>query len=148
MLTSCPSSSMVLVHLLEDDAALDVDVGEATAAEDLAEQLEPAEQRLGVQRDLVERVVAAGLGVERAAERLDGVVERVGVGQPLGAAKQHVLEEVRQPVVRRRFVARADPRVHDDRDRVQVRQLDRDDGQPIRENVLVPRKKHAIWYHK
>ena len=58
-------------------------------------------QRLGVQRDLVERVVAPGLGVERAAERLDGVVERVRRRAAAGAAEQHVLEEVRQAVVAR-----------------------------------------------
>ena len=58
-----------------------------------------------MQRDLVERVVAPGLGVEGAAERLDGVIQRIGVGEARRAAEEHVLEEVRQAVVSDGLVA-------------------------------------------
>ena len=49
-----PVLVVVLVHLLEDDAALDVDVGKRRRGEDLGEQLEPLDQRLGMQRNLVQ----------------------------------------------------------------------------------------------
>ena len=71
MLTLRPAIVEVLEDLLEDDLAFELDVAERGRREQIAEDLQAARHLPRVQRDLVERVVAAGLGVQRPAELLD-----------------------------------------------------------------------------
>ena len=90
---------VVFVDLLEHQLALELDVGEPRAGQQLAEHVERRRGQRGVERELEQRVVAAGLGVQRRAQLLDRGVERERGRVALGAAEQHVLGEVRQPVV-------------------------------------------------
>ena len=90
---------VVLVDLLEDQRALELDLGESRAGQELAEQVDRGGYVRGLQRELEQRVIAAGLGVERGAEPLDRRVERERGRIALGPPKQHVLDEVRQAVV-------------------------------------------------
>ena len=71
-----PAIVEVLEDLLDDDLALEIDVAKRGRREQVAQDVEAARHLLRVQRDLVERVVAAGLGVQRAAQLLDRQVER------------------------------------------------------------------------
>jgi hypothetical protein len=48
---------------------------------------------------LEQAVIAAGLGMQRRAEPLDCGVERERGRIALGASKQHVLDEMREPIV-------------------------------------------------
>jgi hypothetical protein len=125
---------VVLGQLLEDELALQLEVGEQRPREQLAEELDAALQRAGHQRDLEQRVVAAGLGVERAAQRLEGEVDVVRRRVALGAAEQHVLHEVAEPVVLRALEPRAYLHVQDQTCGVEVRQLDGDHAQAIGEH--------------
>ena len=84
----------VFQDLLDDDLAFEVDVAERRRREQVAQDVQPARHLLRVQADLVERVVAPGLGVQRAAQLLDRQVQRERAGVAPRAAKQHVLEEM------------------------------------------------------
>ena len=105
---------VVLEDLLADDALLDLEIGEARRAEDFAQQLDRAEHLLGRDRHLVEGGVEAGLGVQRAADALDRDGEGGGVGVALGAAEDHVLDEVGEAAGAPGLVAGADAREHGD----------------------------------
>jgi hypothetical protein len=122
----------VLGQLLEDELALELEVGEQRPPEQLAEQLHADLDQAGHQRHLEQRVVAPGLGVERPAQRLDGEVDVVRGGVPLGAAEQHVLDEVAEPVVLGALQPRPHLHVQDETGSVEVRQLDGDDAQLAR----------------
>ena len=120
----------VLVEVLQDLLAHDLLLGcqapEGRLRGDLAEDAEARPDRLGREHDLVKHVVGVGRRVERAAEALDGAVERVRRRPALGAAKQHVLDQVAQAVGARGLVARAGAAVQDQRHPVQVGLLDGD----------------------
>jgi hypothetical protein len=85
---------VVLVELLEDELALELDVGELRARQQLAEDVDRGVDQLGLEGELEQRVIAAGLGVQRRTEPLDGGVERERRRVALRAAEQHVLGEV------------------------------------------------------
>src|SRR5205823_5787453 len=86
---------IVLVDLLEDELALELDIGESRTAEELPEQLDRRRHMDRLERELEQRIVAAGLGVQRRAEALDGSIQGERGRIALGAAKQHVLDEMR-----------------------------------------------------
>ena len=118
---------VVLVDLLEDQRALELDVVEARPREQFAEQRDGVADQLGLECELEQAVVAAGLGMERRAELLDGGVERERRRIALGTPKQHVLGEVRQPVVLGGLEPRADLDEHPAHRGVEVGQGDRGD---------------------
>ncbi len=128
-----PAVVEVLEDLFDDDLALELDVAKLRRAEEIAQDLHAALDVPRVERDLIERVVAPGLGVQRAAQLLDRAVERHRRRVERRAAKQHVLEEVRQAVGRALFVARAGAHIEADRRAVQVRRLDGHHPQPVRQ---------------
>ena len=111
----------------------------------------PLRQVLRLERELEQRVVAAGLGVERRAEPLDGGVERERGRVALGPAEQHVLDEVGQPVVG----GRLEPGAHLDEQRadrrVEVGERDRCHGKPVVEGRRLDASDRALirltmWY--
>ena len=122
----------VLEDFFEDDLPLELDVAQLGRPEKVAQDVHPAAQVPRVEPDLVERVVAAGLGVQRPAQLLDRQVQRVGRRVPLGPAEEHVLEEMREPVRLPPLVARAGPHVQVQRGRVQVRCFDDHQRQTVR----------------
>jgi hypothetical protein len=124
---------VVLVELLEDELALELEVGEARAGEQLAEELQSAIDQGRDQGDLEQRVIAAGLGVERAAQRLEGEVDVVRGRVPLGPAEQHVLDEVAESVVLRSLEPGPHLHVQDQACGVEVRQVDRHHAQAVRQ---------------
>ena len=130
----------ILQDLLEDDLSFELDVREAGRGEQIAHDLESARQFGRVKGNLVERVVAAGLGVERSSHALDRVVELEGVGEARGASKQHVLDKMRQTVCSTGLVAGAHPGIERDLGGVQVRSLDGDQA----EAVGKARAKHPV----
>ncbi len=93
-----PAVVEVFENLLDDDLALEIDVLELRRAEQIAEDLHPALKLPRVQRDLIERVVAPGLGVEGAAQLLDRQVQRERRRVARRPPEQHVLQKVRDPV--------------------------------------------------
>jgi hypothetical protein len=132
-----PALIQILGELLQDDLALELDLRQARRAQQLAQDLHPARDRLRLERDLVERVVASGLGVQRAAQLLDGEIQLVRAGQSLGPAEQHVLEEMGQPVVGRGLVARAHLGVHHQRGAMQMRELHGHDPKAVLQHILL-----------
>ncbi len=98
----------VLEELLSHDAALDLEVGEDRRADDLPEDADRFEDRLGRGGEDERAVVDAGRGVEARAEVLDPGRERVRGRKRRGPAVEHVLEEVREARRRRLLEARAD----------------------------------------
>ena len=93
-------------------------------AQRLAQDLEAARHLPRMQRDLVQRVIAAGLCVQRSAQLLYGEVQRERAGIAARSAEQHVFQEVRQPVRGRRLVSRPGAHVEADAGRVEVRRFD------------------------
>jgi hypothetical protein len=124
---------VILAHLLEDERALELDVAEPRPGQELGQDREALPHHVGGEAHREQRVVAAGLGVQGRAQRLDRGVERQRVGVPLGAAEQHVLDEVRQAAVLGRLEPRADLDERRHRHGVQVRQRDGRHPQPIAE---------------
>lgn len=90
---------VVLVDLLEDQGPLELDVGEPRAPDQLPEEADRRRDMLGLEGELEQGVVAAGLGVQGRAELLDGRVEGERGQVLLGPPEQHVLDEVGQAVV-------------------------------------------------
>ena len=115
---------VVLVELLEDELALELDVGETRTRQKLTEHVDRRVDQLGLEGELEQRVIAAGLGVQGRAQPLDGGVERERGRIALGAAEQHVLGEVREPVVVGDLEPRADLDEQRTHGRVQVGQRD------------------------
>ena len=90
-----PAVVEILEDLLDDDLALEIDVLELGRAEQIAQDLHPPLKLPRVQRDLVERVVASRLGVERAAQLFDGQVQRERRRVARRSPEQHVFQKVR-----------------------------------------------------
>jgi hypothetical protein len=122
---------VVLVDLLEDQGALELDIGESGPAHQLAEEPHRGGDVLHLEAELEQRVVAAGLGVELGAELLHGGVERERRGVLLGAPEQHVLDEVGQAVVGGRLEPRADLDEQGHDGRVEVGQGDCGHVEPV-----------------
>ena len=78
--------------------------GEERRDEELGEAVEALGERLVADLKLVVRVVAGGVGVAVAPVRLHEVAVGVRLRVLRGAEEQHVLEEVRHPLARRRVV--------------------------------------------
>ena len=81
-------------------------------AKHLCDELNRGRHRLGRERRLVDGGVHRGRRIECPAERLECEVLRVRGGVLLGAAKEHVLKQVRDACERERLVAR--PNAHSD----------------------------------
>jgi hypothetical protein len=94
----------VLEDLLDDNLPLEIDVPELRRREEITQDLHPALEVPRIERDLVERIVAPRLGVERAPQLLDRQVQRERrrvAGRP---SEQHVFQKMRQPIRRLRLV--------------------------------------------
>jgi hypothetical protein len=122
---------VVLVDLLEDQGALELDLREPRARQQLAEEHDAGRDVRRLECELEQRVVAAGLGLQRRAEVLDRGVEGERCRVLLGPAKQHVLDEVGQPVVLGGL--EPGPHLHEHRAhrRVEVGQCDCRHGQSV-----------------
>ena len=95
----------IVEDFLEHDGSFEIEVRESGRQEEVAQNAEGVPEIARVQRDLIEGVVASRLANEHSATLLDGAVERERVGVARAPAKQHVLHEVRQPVVAHPLVA-------------------------------------------
>ena len=105
---------------------------EQRIADDVAEHVE-AERQVALQEpQIVGRVVDAGLGVHLTADRLDRLGDVAGAA-PLGALEGHVLEEMRDAVLARLFVARAGADPEPERHAFEVRHVVRGDVDAVRE---------------
>ena len=100
----------VLEDLLEDDAALDVDVEERRLREHLAEERAGLVERLRRKREREDAVVDLRRREEQPAEPLEREVHRVRARHAARAPVNHVLEEVADAVVLARLEPRADAR--------------------------------------
>ena len=97
-----------LADLLQDDAALALQlVGiEHRIAQDVGHHLDAERHVLLQDRGVVGGDLAAGVGVEAAADVLDLLGDGAGRARP-GALERHVLQHVRHAVQLGQFVARA-----------------------------------------
>src|SRR5688500_3868050 len=132
----------VLDHadLLEDHPPLELEIlgAEQWAKDQVGDDIGGMLEVLVEHARLIRRVLAGGVGVERAAERLQGQgdVLRAPRGRPL---EHHVLEEMRHPHPIARLVhgRRADPRA--ECDRPYSRHVLGEYGQPVRQDSPVKR---------
>ena len=110
---------LVALDLLDDDAALLVElVGvEVRAPDEVGQQVGGLGGRLGAHGDVERDEVVRGVGVQRAAELLGGLVDVAVVRELLAALEHEVLEEVRHPVLLGALGARAGVERDEDRDR-------------------------------
>ena len=99
---------VVLVHrdLLEHDLALGIDVVERRAPDHVGDDVERARQMLVEHPRVDRRALLVGAGVELGAHPVEELVDLRGP-VALGAAEQHVLEEVGQPRLLGPLAARA-----------------------------------------
>ncbi len=97
-----------LPDLLQDDRALaaELAVVQRRVLQDVGDDVDRERHVLLQHLGVVGRVLARGIGVQMAADRLDLLGDRPGVAAPR-ALEHHVLEEVGHAVDRRRFVAAA-----------------------------------------
>jgi hypothetical protein len=127
------------VHLLEDHALLLLDLllVEARVQEHVREYVERDVARLGAAADVVPRQLLAGEGVELAADRVD--LRRDGARRraPLRALEEHVLGEVRDPLLVGGFVARAGGEHHEARHGPDLREGCRDHAHAVPERGLL-----------
>ena len=128
----------VLDHLdfFEDDflLALDVDVVERGAQDDVGQDVDGDRQVLVEHLHVVARVFLGGERVELAANRIDRL--RDVFGRARGRAlEQHVLDEVRDAALFVRLVARAARQPHTEADRAHVAHRFSDETNPVVECV-------------
>jgi hypothetical protein len=99
----------VLVELVEalfdDDGALGLDAVEDGAVQEVGEQARAGGELVGVEPVAVAAGLPRGPGVEGGAHALRAAVDLVGVGHARTPLEDHVLEEVRKPMILRGFVA-------------------------------------------
>jgi hypothetical protein len=82
-----PAIVEVLQDLLDDDLSFQIDVAKRGRRKQIAKNVEAARHLLRVQRDLVERIVAAGLRVQCSAQLFNREVERERAGIAARSAK-------------------------------------------------------------
>jgi hypothetical protein len=92
---------LVALDLLDDDAALLVELlgVQLRAPDEVREQVDRLHRRLRPHRDVERDEVVRGVGVERAAHALGGLVDLAIVVVHLAALEHEVLQEVRHPVL-------------------------------------------------
>ena len=112
----------VLVHrdLLEHDLALGVELGEERRVDHVAHHVERLLEVVVGDAHVDDRVLARGRRVQLAAERVEDLGD-VLRGVRVGALEEQVLEEVRDPRLRRRLVARAGADPEAERNRAHAR---------------------------
>ena len=105
--------------LLEDTAALHLDVAEQRPARQVGEDVNPGLEAGRVERGVVAGVIAGGHGVHAPARRLHGRVHGPAVRIALAAAEEQVLHEVGDPARRRMLVARPGSHVEGEHGRME-----------------------------
>jgi hypothetical protein len=117
---------LVALDLLDDDAALLVELAgvDPRAPDEVGEQVHRLHRRLRADGDVEGDEVVRGVGVQRAAHALGGLVDLAVVVVDLAALEHEVLQEVRHAVLLGALRARA--RVEGDEDRGGPRALDGD----------------------
>ena len=124
---------LVALDLLDDDPALlvelvGVDVG---APDEVRQQVGGVGGRLGAHGDVKRDEVMRGVGVQRAAEALGGLVDVAVMGELLSALEDEVLEEVRHPVLLGALRARTGVERDEDRDCARAVDSDPVQGQAV-----------------
>ncbi len=125
-----------LADLLEDDAALGLDVGgvERRREHDVADEIEGLVEVFVERVDVVPRVLLGREGVDLAAEAVDHTRD-LRVGPPPRAFEEKMLEEVGQALPRRRLVPGARPDEDAEGEGAHVPHLVDEDGRATVENV-------------
>ena len=116
--------------------ALDLRLVEARAAHDVGHHLDRLRQVFGEHAGGVADLLARRERVEVTAERLEARGDRARVARGR-ALEHHVLDEVRDPELLARLVARAGAKPRAERQRAPVGQRLGQHGEPVREHGLV-----------
>ena len=130
----------VFEDLLEDDAALDVDVEKGRFGEDLAEESARLVERFRRQRQREDPVIDLGRRVERSTEAFEREIDLVRARYAARTSIDHVFEEVADSVRLACLEARADPRPERDVGAMKRRLRRDDDAQSVRERGGVKRR--------
>jgi hypothetical protein len=137
----------LLVHLvenlLEDDLALQLDFLEERTRQHVAQHGERQLEALRMDGRVVVAVIARRDAVQVATDVFHDRVERPAIWIAGAPAEEEVLEEMGNTVDARLLVARSRPYVRRQHSRVQVRELDGDDAQPVPQDGLVDGVAHA-----
>jgi hypothetical protein len=91
----------IFEDLFADDPLFHFDVVERGFPHDFAEERRRRVHGLGGKRERKDAEIGVRGGVEEPAQLLEGKVDGVGVGQPVGAPINHVLEEMADAVAGR-----------------------------------------------
>ncbi len=104
---------------------------EVRAAGEVRQQVDRVHRGLGADGDVEGDEVVRGVGVQRAAEALGGVVDVAVVRVLLAALEDEVLEEVRHPVLLGALAAGAGVEGDEDRDRARPVEADAVQGKAV-----------------